>query len=331
MTSCHRRRNEHQARRADVDILITAEFTDDARRQLEAAGHTTTHIDWSATGKPLGTTQLTGALQNVQALISEHETVDESVFAACPDLRYLIVCRGTPSSIDLEAAARHGVAVATTPARNLDAVADFTIGCMIDLVRHVSASDKHLRTTGWMADGRLPYFGFRGRELASLTLGIVGLGATGTGVAQRAVNGFGMTVLGHSRSPKNIAGVADVPLGELLTRSDVVSLHCPLTPDTRGLIGRDEFQAMKRSAYLINMARGPVINRDALVAALHAGEIAGAALDVHDPEPLPAGDELFGFPNVLLTPHTAGATAEVVTRHSQMAVDTLHRLLSPDS
>jgi len=154
-----------------------------------------------------------------------------------------------------------------------------------------------------------------GADLAGATLGIVGRGRIGDAVARRA-EGFGMDVLASSRR-------SGVPLEELLERADFVSLHCPLTPATRHLIGTEALARMKPSAYLINTARGGVVDQVALRLALLAGEIAGAALDVTDPEPLPADDPLLQAPNLLVVPHVGSATVRTRERMAEMAVENL--------
>jgi glyoxylate reductase len=154
-----------------------------------------------------------------------------------------------------------------------------------------------------------------GGDTAGMTLGIVGWGRIGQAMARRG-EGFGMDVIHHSRS-------SGVPLDELLERADYVSLHTPLTPETRHLIGAAELKRMKNSAYLINTARGGVVDQVALREALEQGEIAGAGLDVTDPEPLPADDPLLQAPNLLVVPHVGSATTRTRSRMADMAVDNL--------
>jgi lactate dehydrogenase-like 2-hydroxyacid dehydrogenase len=154
-----------------------------------------------------------------------------------------------------------------------------------------------------------------GRDLHGATVGIVGYGRIGQAVGRR-VEGFGCELLTTS-------GSGGVPLEELLERSDFVTLHCPLTPETRGLIGAAALTRMKPTAYLVNTARGPVVDTDALARALHAGEIAGAALDVTDPEPLPADHPLLDSPNLLVVPHVGSATVRTRAKMAEMAVENL--------
>ena len=154
-----------------------------------------------------------------------------------------------------------------------------------------------------------------GRDLHGATVGIVGYGRIGQAVGRR-LEGFGCELLTTS-------GTGGAPIDELLERSDFVTIHCPLTPDTRGLIDDAALHRMKPTAYLVNTARGPIVDTDALARALHAGELAGAALDVTDPEPLPGDHALLAAPNLLVVPHVGSATVATRERMADMAVDNL--------
>jgi phosphoglycerate dehydrogenase-like enzyme len=154
-----------------------------------------------------------------------------------------------------------------------------------------------------------------GRDLHGATVGIVGYGRIGRAVGRR-LEGFGCDVLTNTRADP-------ASLHELLERSDFVTVHCPLTPQTRGLIGEDALRRMKPTAYLVNTARGPIVDTNALARALHAGELAGAALDVTDPEPLPGDHPLLEAPNLLVVPHIGSATHATRERMADMAVNNL--------
>lgn len=305
-----------------MKTVITAEFTHAEELHLNQLGLVTERAGWGVTGEPLPQADLIAALCDAAVLITEHDAVTREVVEACPSLRLVVSCRGTPVGIDLAATVTAGIAVVNTSARNADAVADFTIGCIINAVRHITTSDRHHRTHGWNVDGRMPYLCFRGRELRNLSLGLVGLGAVGERVAKRARLGFDMRVMATTRRQHNLVGVEQVDLPTLLRESDVLSLHCPLTEDTRGLIGRDEISQMKPGSYLINVARGAVVDTDAVLAALHSQHLAAAVLDVYDPEPPPSSSSsnLFDAPRLTLTPHIAGASDDVVQNHSRSAV-----------
>jgi D-3-phosphoglycerate dehydrogenase len=209
--------------------------------------------------------------------------------------------------IDLEAAAARGIPVANVPDFCIDEVSTQTIGFLVDLNRHTRELDDYVRTGGW---GHRPVPCAAPRRLAGQVLGIVGLGAIGREVARKA-GALGLIVLAHDPFVESApAGVTLVDLDALLQRSDYVTLHCPLVPQTRGLIGAAAFAQMKPTAYLLNLSRGPVVDQDALLAALTDGSIAGAAVDVLTTEPPAIDDPLLSLPNLLVTPHSSSWSAE---------------------
>ena len=210
--------------------LVTAEFTDEGGRRLEALGLQVVRAGWGTTRQALDATGLVEAAAGAEVLVTEIEVVDADVLAALPQLRLVATARGGPVNVDLAGCAAREIPVVFTPARNADSVADFVLGVLLSTSRGIAASERHLRSDGWHVDGELPYLHFRGRELAGLVVGIVGYGAIGRRVAQRARDGFGMSVL---FTDPFVAG--GVPLDELLDRSDVVSLHCPRSPGTAAL------------------------------------------------------------------------------------------------
>jgi glyoxylate reductase len=193
-----------------------------------------------------------------------------------------------------------------------DATADIAFALLLGIARRITEGEREVR------EGRWPPWHpghMLGGDLADMTLGIVGWGRIGQAMARRG-EGFGMRIVHSSRS-------SGVPLDELLEQADYVSLHAPLTPDTRHLIGAEQLRRMKKTAYLINTARGGVVDQVALREALVSGEIAGAGLDVTDPEPLPPDDPLLTAPNLLVVPHIGSATVRTRSRMADMAVDNL--------
>jgi glyoxylate reductase len=240
------------------------------------------------------------------------DPVDAELLAACPDLKAIANMAVGTDNIDLEAAAERGIPVGNTPDVLTDATADLAFALLLALARRIPEGAAQVREGRWRTWE--PAAGL-GADLAGATLGIVGRGRIGDAVARRA-EGFGMEVLASSRR-------SGVPLDELLERADFVSLHCPLTPATRHLIGPDALRRMKPSARLVNTARGGVVDQAALRDALVAGEIAGAALDVTDPEPLPPDDPLLDAPNLLVVPHVGSATVRTRERMAEMAVENL--------
>jgi phosphoglycerate dehydrogenase-like enzyme len=312
-----------------VRALVTAELSDVGQGRLEALGYEVVRAGWGLTRQVLGGDALVAAAVGAHLLVVEIETVDGDVLDARPEVRIVATARGAPSNVDLATATARGIPVLHTPARNAASVADFTIGLILAQCRSLARGQDHLRRKGWHVEGELPYLHFRGPELAGRTLGLVGYGAVGREVARRAAGGFAMRVLVYDpHIPEPDPPALTVPLDQLLEESDVVSLHCPLTPETTGLIGAAELEHMAAHATLVNTARAGVIDEVALVAALAEGTIAGAALDVYWSEPLPRDHPLFALDNVTLTPHLAGASHDVVAHHSAMIVDDLERLVA---
>jgi glyoxylate reductase len=240
------------------------------------------------------------------------DPIDAEVIAAAPKLKAIANMAVGTDNVDLDAAAERGIPVGNTPGVLTDATADLAFALLLALARRIPEGAAKVRDGAWRTWEPAAELG---ADLADATLGIVGRGRIGDAVARRA-EGFGMEVVHSSRS-------SGVPLEELLERSDFVSLHTPLTPDTRHLIGADELRQMKDTALLINTSRGGVIDQDALRRALIEGEIAGAALDVTDPEPLPADHPLLDAPNLLVVPHVGSATVRTRARMADMAVDNL--------
>ena len=234
---------------------------------------------------------------HVAVNIRAYARFTESVFRACPDLRMISIWGVGTDNIDLAAAARHDVTVCNTPGSNAYAVAEHAIALMLAVARKIPQIDREMRGGVWPREMLA--------QLHGKTLGVFGTGNIGTRVAELA-RAFGMTVLAWSARRNTVAEKDNV-----LARSDIVSLHVRLTPETRGFIGRREFSLMKPGAILVNTGRGPLVDRDALLAALRTGSIAGAGLDVFHDEPVKPDDPLLGCANTVLSPHNASQTPEV--------------------
>lgn len=308
-----------------VKALVTAEFQPDGLDELQRLGYDPVHAGWGVTRRALSRDALISALEDAEILICELELVDGAVLAAAPSLRLVASCRGNPTNVDLAAAAEHSVVVLATPGRNAISVADFTLGLLLHHARRIGRSERQLREDGWMTDGDLPYFHFRGPELDGRTIGLVGLGAIGRLVADRA-RGFGMNVVAYDPFVRETPpGIELVSLVDLLTRSHVVSIHCPLTPETEGLIGEQELGRMRDDAILVNTARAAVVDEDALLTALRDGAVGGAALDVFWSEPLAPDHPIRDLDQVTITPHVAGAADDVQRHHARMILDDIAR------
>jgi glyoxylate reductase len=264
-------------------------------------------------------------LEGLLSLLTD--PVDAGLIEAAPRLRAISNYAVGVDNVDLEAAGARGIPVGNTPDVLTDTTADLAVALMLGISRHLVEGDAYVRRGEWRTwqTGLL-----LGHDLHGSTVGIVGFGRIGRAVARR-LEGFGCEILHTSRAVREGAGSArtgairdqGVPLEELLDRSDFVTLHSPLTPETRGLIGDEALARMKPTAYLVNTARGPIVDSGALGRALHAGRIAGAALDVTDPEPLPGDHPLLGAPNLLVLPHLGSATEATRARMADMAVDNL--------
>jgi glyoxylate reductase len=257
--------------------------------------------------------QMRAGVAGAEGLLSlVTDRVDGAVLDAAPRLRAIANMAVGTDNIDLAAAAERGIPVGNTPDVLTDATADLAFALLLALARRIVPGAAKVRAGEWRT---WEPAGDLGADLAGATLGVIGWGRIGQAVARRA-EGFGMEVIHSSRS-------SGVPRDELLARADFVSLHTPLTPETRHLIDTGALARMKPTALLINTARGGVVDQDALRDALHAGQIAGAALDVTDPEPLPADHPLLDAPNLLVVPHVGSATVRTRAKMAAMAVENL--------
>jgi len=220
--------------------------------------------------------------------------------------------------IPVEAASRCGIAVANVPGANAVSVAEYVVGQILALTHGLHRIDRTLRAQGWSTARALAD---DSSEASGRTVGIVGMGAIGLEVARICTDGLRMKVLGFRRSTAPMpAFVTASPLDELLARSDVVVLACPLDDSTRGLLGAERLARMKRGSFLVNVSRGPVVDEAALAIALRDGPLAGAALDVFEQQPLPSDSPLFALPNVILSTHLAGITEDSMRRMGEIAV-----------
>lgn len=248
------------------------------------------------------------------------DRVDAALFDAAPRLKIVSNLAVGYDNVDIPAANQHGVLVTNTPGVLTEAVADLTFALILTFARRMVEGDRIVRAGAWN-----PTF-LLGCEMNGTTLGIVGLGSIGLAVARRA-RGFGTRVLHASQSPKTEAetelAVARRELPDLISESDFVSLHVPLLPETRGLIGSRELGLMKPDAVLVNTARGPIVDQAALIEALRGERIGGAALDVFESEPLSKDNPLLSFDNVLVAPHLGSGTLETRSRMADLCAENL--------
>jgi D-3-phosphoglycerate dehydrogenase len=336
-----------------MHALVTANLDDDNLHRLE------TDLGFEVTYRPMADREdrfspdeLAEMLAGVDVLLVGYEGVPPEVLDAT-DLSIIACARGGPeANVDIGAATERDIPVLYAPGRNAVSVADFTLGLLVAVARHIAHSH-HLLHEGvytgapqadtapggeradvtWGVGKGSPYTELKGPELEGKRLGLVGFGAIGREVAERA-HGFGLEVLAFDpyvdADEMAEVGVRKADLVELCRECTFVSVHCPVTEETRGLIGPEEFDAMGAETFFVNTARAAIIDQDALVEHLQDDELRGAALDVYEREPLPEDHPLLALDNVVTTPHLGGATEEVISRHSQMLVDDIERLLVGD-
>jgi glyoxylate reductase len=301
---------------AQASVFVTRQLPGDALERLDAEHE----VEVWPERLPPPRAELFARAPKLEGLLSLlTDPVDAELIEAAPNLRAISNYAVGVDNVDVEAATARGIPVGNTPGVLTESTADLALALMLGIARRLVEGEAFVRAGEWVTwePGLM-----LGRDLHGAAVGIVGYGRIGQAVGRR-LEGFGCELLTTS-------GSGGVPLDELLARSDFVTVHTPLTPATRGLIGTEALARMKPTAYLINTARGPIVDTDALAHALHAGELAGAALDVTDPEPLPGNHPLLEAPNLLVVPHVGSATVATRERMADMAVDNLLAGLAGD-
>ena len=269
--------------------------------------------------------ELLAALADAEAYLG-WDRADAEFFDAGPSLRVVSLPAVGYDNVDVALATRHGVAVCHTPGVLNAAVADLTMTMILMLARRIPAFRAYAEGGGWAAGDPEPPLG---HDVAGRTLGVIGFGRIGREVTRR-MQALGMRTIWHDRFDR---APADAPesefraLDDLLRESDCVSVHTNLDESSRHLLGERELGLMRETAYLVNTARGPIVDQPALAAALHAGAIAGAALDVLEDEPPDADDPIFGAPNVIILPHIGTSTEETRRAMRELAVENLLAVL----
>jgi glyoxylate reductase len=293
-------------------IFVSRDLPGNAISRL-AAEH---DVDVWEEDRPMERGELVDRATGAQGLLCTlSDRIDADLLDSLPGLEAIANYAVGVDNIDLDATRERGIPVGNTPGVLTETTADLAFALLLACARGLFPAAADVRAGRWTTWSPT---GWLGRDVHGATLGIVGAGAIGRAVAARA-EGFGMEVLLSGRS----VGSGLISLSELLERSDFVSLHVPLTEATRGLIGEDELRAMKPTAYLVNTARGPVVDQEALRRALAEGWIAGAGLDVTDPEPLPPDDPLLEALNLVVLPHIGSATHATRAAMANLAADNL--------
>ncbi|MDX6645756.1 MAG: glyoxylate reductase [Miltoncostaeaceae bacterium] len=308
-------------------VVVSARLPDPtAAQRLRAAGHEVLLRDDPRPAAPEELLRLTAGREGLLAMPVDR--IDARLLDARPELRFVANFGVGHDNVDVDAATARGVLVTNTPGVLSEAVADHCVALVLAAARRVVEGDRLTRAGGWTGFSTDLLLGI---DLSGATVGLVGLGRIGTAVARRLVLGFGMRGLyaGRSARPQLEAelGLRRAELHELLARSDVVTLHLPLTEQTRGLIGARELAAMREGAVLVNVARGPIVDEPALLEALRDGRIR-AGLDVFDHEPLPPGHPLLALETAVLTPHIASAGRRSRAAMAALAVHNLLEMLA---
>lgn len=250
------------------------------------------------------------------------DRIDAALIEGSPRLKVISTMAVGFDNIDIQAATARGIPVGHTPGALTEATADFAFALLMAAARRITEAERYVRAGRWKTWGPMLLMG---QDVYGATLGIIGLGRIGQAVARRA-RGFDMRVIYYGGSDEDAAraiGAERRSLEDVLTESDFLSLHCPLTPETRGLINADALRRMKPTSILINTARGAVVDHAALYQALRDGWIAGAALDVTDPEPIPLDSPLLTLDNCVIAPHIASSTERTRARIARMAAENL--------
>lgn len=271
-----------------------------------------------------------GFVGPAEILVTHLAPLSRPMMEQMPNLKLVAVSRGGPVSIDIEASRDNGILVVNTPGRNATAVAEFTIGAILAETRLIREGHESLRAGDWRGD--LYRADRTGRELNEMTVGVIGYGNIGTKVV-RLLRAFGTRVLVcdpyvQLSEQDRRDGVEHTSLEGVLANSDVVTMHPRVTAETKGMIGENEFAAMKQGAIFINTARGPLVDYDALYEALDSGHLGGAMLETFAVEPVPPDWPLLQLPNVTLTPHIAGASVRTVTYAAEQAAEEVRRFLA---
>ena len=260
------------------------------------------------------------------AVLTNKVPMRRETIQAIPTLKYIGVTATGYNVVDVDAAREHEIDVCNAPSYGSESVAQMAMAHILNLAQRIAHHSDEARAGQWANADDWCFWDFPMMELRGRTLGIVGLGEIGSTVAKLGV-AFGMRVLAFTRTPKNIEGVACVDLDSLLRESDVVSLHCPLTPDTEKLIDRGAIETMKPTAVLINTGRGQLVDSQALADALNADRLAGAGIDTLEQEPPPADHPLLSAKNCYVTPHIAWATQAARSRLLQITLDNVRAFI----
>ena len=259
-------------------------------------------------------------IADADIVLTNKTPITRQTLLDCPSVRYVGALATGYNTIDTAAAKELGVAVTNVPAYSTKAVAQFTMALLLEVCHHVGEHSRGVMAGDWVKSADFSYWNYPQTELDGKTFGIIGMGQIGQATGKLA-DAFGMKVLYNAHLPKELPYPAEFcPLDELLARADIVSLHCPLTSETNGIINRQSISRMKKGAILLNTARGPLVDEQAVADALRDGKLAGFAADVVSREPMAADSPLLGVPGCILTPHIAWASHAARGRLMDVAI-----------
>ncbi len=326
--------------------LVTAEVITDMLEPLKEK------IDFDFDGyfidhEVMPVEELKEKIKNYDILICEYDTIDKEILDCAEKLKLIICCRGgVKTVIDLEAAKEKGIIICNNGGRNAQAVSDFTLGFILDLTRNISKSNAliqnkvittdvkskpdNYKDTVWGLDNNSPFIRFRGKSVNHMVLGLVGCGFAGSLVAKKA-NVFDMEIIAYDPfiDPARVPEfVKLVDFEELLSRSDIISLHCNVSPESKNMFNKETFAKMKEGSYFINTARGELVDEAALIETLNTHHLAGAAIDVTVKEPIASDCPLLTAENLIITPHIAGSSYDVQVCGTQMVKDALEDFMA---
>lgn len=328
-----------------MKILFTAEADNEVLKLLDKE-YELILDGWNQGKSILGEEELIEKLQGIDIFATSYDKVTKKVIESCPSLKLIACTRSTPVNIDIESAKENGIEVINTPGRNSDVTAEFAVGMLLDITRNITAANQKIKNfdvimddspleekkdvTWGMVKGIRPYHAFKGVQIKNKNMGILGYGSIGKRVA-KIMEGFGTRILVFdpyiNRMDIESPSVKVVDWDTLLKEADFISCHTKITSDTKGIFNKEAFLKMKKTAFLINNSRGAIINEHDLHWALKNGEIAGAALDVFEYEPLYKEHIFIREPldNLLLTPHISGSSDDAITNGTIMLIDELNR------
>lgn len=304
-----------------MKVLITAPYKKEHRSILEEIFDEIVYYPWKSNGRAYNEQELIDLLQETKAdaLVTEHDEVTDRVIEKFSCLKFIGVCRGTPSNVDLKAASKYQIPVFHTPARNAQAVAEMFFSNVITLMRNTLPAIKWLESKFWKAGAHNSYLQFKGNELAGKTIGMVGFGAIGQRIAEMAKPYPCQIRYYDPYVQKEYNQALPTSLENIFLKSDIVSIHLPVNEKTKGMIDYSLIKLMKKDAVFVNTSRAVVVEREALLNALNTNAIKGAVLDVFNNEPPDELDyKLIQKKEVLATPHIAGATHEVEDHHAEI-------------